>query len=91
MIQYSFKTSGKTRTEHDLLGYKEVPEEALFGIQTLRAIENFQISCHRLGDFVEFTKAFGIVKKGAALANHGLGLMSDEVKDAICQACDELM
>ena len=91
MIQYSFKTSGKTRTEHDLLGYKEVPEEALFGIQTLRAIENFQISCHRLGDFVEFTKAFGIVKKGAALANHGLGLMSDEVKDAICKACDELM
>ena len=48
MIQFKFPVSGKTRTEHDLLGYKEVPEEALFGIQTLRCIENFNISNYHI-------------------------------------------
>lgn len=91
MIQYKFKTTGKTRSEHDLLGNKEVPAEALFGVQTLRAIENFNISNHKLGDYPEFIKAFGMVKKGAALANHELGLLPDNIKDAIAKACDELM
>lgn len=90
-MQYKFKTSGKTRTEHDLLGNKTVPEEALFGVQTLRAIENFNISNHKLGDYPEFIKAFGMVKKGAVLANHELGLIPDNIKDAIVKACDELM
>ena len=44
MIEYKFKTSGKTRSEHDLLGDKDVPVEALFGVQTLRCIENFDIN-----------------------------------------------
>ncbi len=91
MIQYKFKTSGKTRLDHDLLGDKEVPVEALFGVQTLRCIENFDISRDLLGDHPEFIKAFGIVKKGAILANHQLGLVSDEVKDAVVAACEELM
>ena len=91
MIEYKFKTSGKTRSEHDLLGDKEVPAEALFGVQTLRCIENFDISRNLLGDHPQFVKAFGIVKKGAILANHELGLVSDEIKDAVCAACDELM
>ena len=80
MIQYKFKTTGKTRSEHDLLGNKDVPAEALFGVQTLRAIENFNISNHKLGDYPEFIKAFGMVKKGAALANHELGLLPDNCK-----------
>ncbi|MBQ0123882.1 MAG: aspartate ammonia-lyase [Bacteroidales bacterium] len=91
MVQYKFKTSGKTRTEHDLLGNKEVPEEALFGVQTLRCIENFDISGNLLGDHPEFIKAFGIVKMGAILANHKLGLVDDKIKDAIVAACTELM
>lgn len=91
MIEYKFKTSGKTRSEHDLLGDKEVPAEALFGVQTLRCIENFDISRNLLGDHPEFTKAFGIVKMGAILANHKLGLVSDEIKDAVVAACKELM
>ncbi|MBQ0025306.1 MAG: aspartate ammonia-lyase [Bacteroidales bacterium] len=91
MIQYKFKTSGKTRSEHDLIGDKEVPEEALFGVQTLRCIENFDISRNLLGDHPEFIKAFGMVKMGAILANHGLGLVSDEIKDAVVAACKELM
>lgn len=91
MSNYKFPVSGKTRTEHDLLGYKEVPQEALFGIQTLRCIENFDISNYHLCDYPEFIKAFGIVKMAAILANHKLGLVSDEIKDAIVAACQELI
>jgi aspartate ammonia-lyase len=91
MERVRFKRSGKTRTEHDLLGNKEVPVEALFGIQTLRCIENFDISRDYLSESPEFTKALGIVKLGAVLANHELGLISDEIKDAISAACKELM
>ena len=91
MNRFKFSVSGKTRTEHDLLGYKEVPEEALFGIQTLRCIENFDISNNHLCDHPEFIKAFGIIKMGAILANHKLGLVSDEIKDAVVQACQELI
>lgn len=91
MIQYKFKTSGKTRKEHDLLGDKEVPAEALFGVQTLRCLENFDISRNLLCDHPEFIKAFGMVKMGAVLANHGLGLVDDKIKDAIVAACQELI
>ncbi|MBQ5438507.1 MAG: aspartate ammonia-lyase, partial [Bacteroidales bacterium] len=91
MIEYKFKTSGKTRSEHDLLGDKDVPVEALFGVQTLRCIENFDISRNLLGDHPEFVKAFGIVKMGAILANHELGLVSDEITNAVVEACKELM
>lgn len=91
MKQLIFSESGNTRREHDLLGYKEVPDEALFGIQTLRCIENFKISNHHLCDYPEFIKAFGIVKMGAIIANHSLGLVSDEIKDAIVASCQELI
>ena len=91
MIKYKFATSGKTRMEHDLIGDKAVPQEALFGVQTLRAIENFNISNNKLSDYPEFIKGFGITKKGAILANYELGLVSAEIKDAIVKACDELM
>lgn len=91
MITYKFNTSGKTRSEHDLLGDKEVPMEALFGVQTLRALENFNISNNKLCDYPEFIKAFGITKKGAALANYQLGLLTKDITDAIISACDELI
>ncbi len=80
-----------TRTEHDLLGYKEVPQEALYGIQTLRCIENFNISNYHLCDYPEFIKAFGYVKMAAIMANHKLGLVSDSLKDAVVAACQELI
>lgn len=91
MKAYTFETSGKTRMEHDLLGDKPVPVEALFGIQTLRCIENFDISAQLLSDYPYFIKGLGIVKMGAILANHQLGLVADEVKDAVVAACKELM
>ena len=91
MYSLSFPLSGQTRLEHDLLGDKAVPVEALFGVQTLRGIENFQISASRLSDYPCFIQALGYVKMGAALANHELGLLSDSVKDAIIAACRELI
>ncbi|MDR2585405.1 MAG: aspartate ammonia-lyase [Prevotellaceae bacterium] len=91
MHNLPFPVSGKTRNEHDLLGDRAVPVEALFGVQTLRGIENFQISCAHLSDYPDFIKALGYIKMGAALANHELGLMETPVKDAIVAACQELI
>ena len=91
MIEYQFKTTGKMRNERDLLGEKEVPAEALFGIQTLRCIENFDISRQLLSNYPQFTKALGIVKLGAIRANNELNLISDEIKDAVEAACNELI
>jgi len=84
-------TSGSTRREHDLLGYREVPAEALYGIQTLRAVENFNISGVPLAFYPVFIRAFAMVKKAAAKANRDLGLISDEVEEAISKACDDLI
>lgn len=84
-------TSGSTRSEHDLLGDREVPGEAYYGIQTLRATENFNISGVTLNFFPVFINALAIVKMAAAKANHELGLLSDPVASAIVQACQDLL
>lgn len=82
--------SGKTRTEHDLLGDKEIPEEFYFGIQTMRALENFDISHVRLYFFPVFINALSIVKEAAAKANNKLGLLDDSICGAIVSACQEI-
>ncbi len=83
--------SKETRMEHDLLGDREVPEDRYYGVQTLRAIENFNISGVNLSFYPEFINGLAAVKKAAALANNELKLMDDEVTNAIVQACDEIM
>ena len=82
--------SGKTRTEHDLLGNKEIPVEFYFGVQTMRAIENFNISRVRLYFFPELIKALAMVKEAAAMANRDLGLIDGQVAQAIIEACEEV-
>ena len=84
------KLSGKTRSEHDLLGEMEIPVEYYHGVQTVRAVENFNISRSRLYHYPQFVNALADVKAAAALANHQLGLMDTKVKDAIVQACEEI-
>lgn len=79
------------RTESDLIGTLQVPKEAYYGIQTQRAIENFNISAARLKQYKHFIWALGAVKMAAALANHELGLLETRRKDAIVQACREVM
>ncbi len=83
--------SGRTRTEHDLLGDREVPAESLYGIQTLRALENFNISGISLAYYPELISALAAVKLAAARANHELGLLSQPIAEAIAQACSEIM
>ncbi|GHU90375.1 aspartate ammonia-lyase [Spirochaetia bacterium] len=82
--------SGKNRQEHDLLGTMQVPDEYYFGIQTLRAMENFNISRVRLSFFPEFIKALADVKEAAAMANHELGLLDGKITAAIIGACGEI-
>ncbi len=85
------ESTKKTRTESDLLGSKEVPEEALYGVQTMRGIENFAISKFHLNEYPLFIKGMAITKAGAAIANHELGLLSDEMTEAILKACNEII
>jgi aspartate ammonia-lyase len=83
--------SGRTRTEHDLLGDREVPHEYYYGIQTLRALENFNISGISLAQFPLLISSLAMVKMAAARANHELGLLPSPINDAIVQACDEII
>ncbi|MCB0612907.1 MAG: aspartate ammonia-lyase, partial [Phaeodactylibacter sp.] len=80
-----------TRLEHDLLGEKQIPNDAYYGIQTQRALENFQISGVKLYFFPELIEALAEVKLAAALANHDLGALPTPIKDAIEGACREIM
>ncbi|WP_417015888.1 aspartate ammonia-lyase [Alistipes sp.] len=86
----NIKLSGKTRREHDLLGEMEIPDEYYFGIQTMRAVDNFHISRVRLNFFPELIRALAEVKEGAARANRELGLLDPQIADAIVHACEEL-
>ncbi len=82
----------KTRMEHDLLGEKEVPAEAYYGIQTLRGIENFaNISGITIGDYPNYVKALAMVKWAAAKANLELGLLPEDIAKAITEACEEII
>ena len=82
---------GKTRMEHDLLGEKAVPADVYYGIQTLRALENYDITGIPLSHFPNFVKALAMVKKAAALANMKLGDLDPAIGDAIGKACDEII
>ena len=75
--------TGATRSEHDLLGERKVPVDAYFGVQTLRALENFHITGIPLSHFPDFIRALAMVKKAAALANRRIGLLDEDVADAI--------
>lgn len=83
--------NNKFRTESDLLGPKEVPTEALYGVQTTRAIENFHISGRLMSSYPNFIKGMALTKKAAAIANAEVGMINAQQAAAICQACDELL
>jgi aspartate ammonia-lyase len=79
------------RVEKDLLGEKRVPQKAYYGIQTLRAVENFPITGISISSFPNLIKALAMVKKAAVLANARLGLIAEGVAAAIARACDEII
>ncbi len=79
------------RIEHDLLGQKAIPADAFYGVQTARAIENFQISGRTLSDYPELINGFAQVKMAAAMANTDVGKMKKEVRDAIIKAGEAIL
>jgi len=81
----------KHRREHDLLGEKMVPQDAYYGIQTLRAVENFPITGIPISSYPNLIKALAMVKKAAALANLELKLLPKNVARAIVKACNEII
>jgi aspartate ammonia-lyase len=82
---------GGTRIEHDLLGEKAVPASAYYGIQTARALENFQISGRTLSDYPELIIGFAQTKVAAARANTDVGKMEPKVRNAIIKAGDAII
>lgn len=81
----------KTRIESDLIGSREVPESALYGVQTLRGIENFNISKFHLNEYPLFIQGLAITKMGAAMANRELDLLTEEQANAIIETCKEIL
>lgn len=79
----------KFRIEHDSIGEKKVPIDAYYGIQSLRAYENFRISGKKVHP--EFIKAIVEVKKAAAIANGNAGAIDKKIANAMLQACDEIL
>jgi len=79
-----------TRTEHDLLGDREVPAQAYYGVHSLRALENFPITRTAISIYPDLVSALACVKQAAALANSELGLLDERRAQAIARACAEL-
>ncbi len=82
--------SGAMRREKDLLGARDVPDAHYYGIQTLRAVENFPITGIPIAQYPLLIRALAAVKEAAALANSQLGLLDAPIADAIVRACAEI-
>jgi aspartate ammonia-lyase len=78
-----------TRREIDPLGEKAIPKDAYYGIQTLRAVENFPVSGLKASPYM--IKAYVLIKRAAATANMGVGMLNPEIGKAIVEACDEVL
>lgn len=79
----------KTRTESDTMGSVDVPSDKYWGAQTQRSLQNFKIGNHLMP--IPVIRAFGILKKAAAIVNGELNLLSDKKVDAIVNVCDEII
>jgi aspartate ammonia-lyase len=79
------------RREHDLLGERDVPAEAYYGIQTLRAIENYDITGIPISHYPVFIRSLAYIKKASALTNAELGLLDPQVANAITAAADRVI
>ena len=77
------------RVERDSMGEMEVPENAYYGAQTQRAVENFPISGQAIP--VGMIRALGMIKRSAAIVNRDLGLLDDARSKAIVQAAQEVI
>ncbi|WP_241826982.1 lyase family protein, partial [Streptomyces graminilatus] len=83
-------SAAATRSEHDLLGDRDVPADAYWGVHTLRATENFPITGMTISAYPHLIDALAAVKEAAALANEELGLLEPKKAAAIVEACREI-
>ena len=74
------------RIERDSMGEMQVPADRYWGAQTQRSYQNFRIGTEKMP--AEIIRAFGVLKKAAAMANHSLGRLDDQRLDGICRVCD---
>lgn len=80
-----------TRKEHDFIGELEIPDDVYYGVQTFRAVDNFQMTGRKLKDYPFFVKAFAQIKKAAALTNKEVGVLDADKADALAKAADRLI
>ena len=80
-----------TRVEKDLLGHKEIPAHCYYGVQTLRALENFNLSPNKLNQFPVFINALAMVKAACAEANFKLNKLEENKYNAILYACEQVI
>ncbi len=80
-----------TRLEHDLLGERELPDVHYYGIQTQRAVENFEITGIPISHYPRLVYSLAYIKKAAALTNYELGLLPADLAQAIAHACDDII
>lgn len=88
MEQYSIKEKD-FRIESDSIGTREVPKDAYYGVQTLRAVENFKITGLKIHK--EFINSLAEIKMASAITNGEVGLLSKNIEKAIVRACDEIV
>lgn len=77
------------RMESDSIGSKQVPKDAYYGVQSLRALENFNITGRKMHK--EFIKSLAQIKRAAAIVNYEVGLLDKDIEDAIIKACNEII
>lgn len=80
-----------TRKEHDFIGELEIDDSVYYGVQTFRAVDNFQMTGRKLKDYPFFVKAFAQIKKAAVLANKEVGVLDADKADALAKAADRLI
>lgn len=79
------------RIETDSIGSRELPDAALYGVNSLRGAENSALGGERVGDHPRLVRALAAIKKSAARANEEVGVLDSRRADAIASACDELL
>src|SRR3954465_14280957 len=90
IVPESLLMTQPVRVEHDLLGDRAVPDDAYYGIHTLRALENFPITGTSISIYPDLLNALACVKQAAAITNCELGLLDDRRSVAIRLACEEI-
>jgi len=80
----------RLRVESDSIGQVQIPVNALYGVNTVRALDNFPFTARVLGQEAELVRAFGVIKQACAMANRSLGALPDKHTDLLLPACEDL-